>query len=118
MNAATSSTAPAANGTPVSLVEYVRAQPPEEKQAVFLALLREALQLNGDRGLLPIDDEQGKSFGYYVPPKVAAEQLRVLVPVLTPEQEEITRRALADLSKTFDINQFFEELRQEDAGPG
>ena len=103
-----------ANG---SAVEYVCALPPEAKQAVFLALLREALKLNGDRGLLPIDDETGKSFGYYVPPKAAEKQLRAFAPILSPEQQDVTRLALSDLSKTFDVKDFLEKLRQEDAPP-
>ena len=56
---------------PASAVDYVRSLPPEEKQAVFLELLREAMRSYGDRGLQPIDDEDGRPFGYYVPPRAA-----------------------------------------------
>ena len=81
------------NGSPVSAVDYVRALAPEEKQAVFLVLLREALAENGDTGLLPVDDEDGKPFGYYIPPKAAAELYRLHGPQLTEEEErEIDRR--------------------------
>ncbi len=74
MSAATTPNPPETSGPSVSPVEYVRNLPPEEKQAVFLALLREALQYNGDTGLLPVEDENGKAFGYYVPQKAAANQ--------------------------------------------
>lgn len=82
-----------ANGSATSAVEYVRALPPDEKQAVFLALLREALAENGDTGLLPVDDEDGKPFGYYVPPKAAAEIYKLHGPQLTEaEEQEIDQR--------------------------
>jgi len=85
--------ATAADGTPVSPADYVRGLSPEDKQVVFLTLLREALQLNGDTGLLPVEDEDGKPFGYYVPPKVAAERADALLPKITPEREaELARR--------------------------
>jgi hypothetical protein len=88
MSAATTpTTPPIANGTPVSPVEYVRSLPPEEKGKVLLALLREAMADNGDSGLMPIDDEEGKPFGYYVPPKAAEELYRLYGPQLTEERE-------------------------------
>src|SRR5437899_10688037 len=95
----TAATAPSASipatehGQRQSPVEYVKGLPPEDKQAVFLALLREALQINGDRGLMPVEDEDGKSFGYYVPPQIAAAHAQATEPKLTPEREaELARR--------------------------
>lgn len=102
--------------TPASAVEYVRTLPPEGKQAVFLALLREALAETGDTGLLPVDDEDGRPFGYYVPPKAAAAYLKVFPPALAEEQEEGIRRALATPQATFDMNEFLDELSREDRG--
>jgi hypothetical protein len=61
----------AANGPKFSPAEFVRLLSPEDKQAVFLTLLREALELNGDSGLLPIEDEDGKPLGHYVPTRAA-----------------------------------------------
>ena len=94
MSASTLQPPAATNGkVAVSTAEYVRSLPPEDKQAAFLALLREALEQNGDRGLLPIDDEDGKPFGYYVPPKAAEELFRLSGPKLSEEREqEIDRR--------------------------
>lgn len=95
MSAATT-TPPAANGVHASPVDYVKALPPEDKQAVFLTLLREALAENGDAGLLPVDDENGKPFGYYVPPKAAEALFRRYGPQLSEEQEqEIDERIAA-----------------------
>jgi hypothetical protein len=86
----------AANGTPASPVEYVRGLTPEEKQAVFLALLREALQYNGDAALLPVEDENGKAFGYYVPPKTAAAQAVKAWAEMPAEVREKLGRPVAD----------------------
>ena len=70
-----------------SVVEYILALPFEAKQVALLTLLREAMETNGDTGLLAIDDEHGNSFGYYVPPKAAAERATRYGPKLTVEQE-------------------------------
>ena len=76
-----------------SAAEYVRALSSEEKQAVFLALLREAIQMNGDSGLLPVEDEDGNPFGYYLPPKAVAARAEALLPKLSQEREaELARR--------------------------
>ena len=74
-------------------VEYVRTLSSEEKQAVFLALLREAIQMNGDTGLLPVEDEEGNPFGYYLPTKAVAARAEALLPKLSQEREaELARR--------------------------
>jgi hypothetical protein len=92
MNAVTT-TRTTTNGSPVSAVEFVRSLPPEEKQAVFLALLREAIQLNGDTGLLPIEDEDGNPFGCYLPPKAIAARAEALLPKMSQEREaELAKR--------------------------
>ena len=95
MSAATTPiTPPTANGAPVSPVEYVRSLSGEDKQAVFLALLREAISMCGDTGRVLIDDENGKPFGHYVPPK--AVEASELLPDPTPEQAaELDRRSRA-----------------------
>lgn len=82
-----------ANGSPITATEYVRTLSPEEKQAVFLALLREAIQINGDTGLLPVEDEEGNPFGYYLPPKAVAARAESQLPKLSKEREaELARR--------------------------
>ena len=53
---------PAVSTAAISPVEYVRGLTPEEKEAVFLSLLRETAHFNGNAGPLPIHDEDGKSF--------------------------------------------------------
>ena len=85
---------------------------------LFRSLLREAMQSHGDTGLLPIDDEEGKAFGYYVPPKAAAEQFRSLLPTLKLEDRKTTAAALASLDKTFGMSEFLDELKREDERRG
>lgn len=97
-----------------SPVEYLQRLSQEDKQVVLLGLLREAMQSHGDTGLLPIDDEEGKSFGYYVPPKAAAEQFRSLLPSLTAQDRQVTAAALATLDQTFEMKAFLEELKFDD----
>lgn len=85
-------TAPAATN-PYHAVEFARALSPDAKRAVFLALLREAVEENGDDGLLPVEDEDGNPFGYYLPPKAVAARAGALLPQLSAEREaELARR--------------------------
>lgn len=99
-----------------SPVDYVRQLSPEDKQAVFLELLREALRSHGDRGLLPIDDEAGKPFGYYVPPKAVAELYKLRGPKLTEEEEREIDRRVESLDPTIPMQQVIAELKGELAG--
>ena len=104
---------PTANGVHATPVDYVKALPPEDKQAVFLSLLREALAENGDAGLLPVDDENGKPFGYYVPPKAAAEMAERELPKLSPEREREMADRLTRLHTAVPIEQAVAELREQ-----
>jgi hypothetical protein len=97
----------------ISPVEFVKSLPPEAKQAVFLALLREALQYNGDCGLLPIDDESGKPFGYYVPPKAAAELFERNGPKLTEEEEREIDRRIESLDPTIPMEVVIADLKRQ-----
>lgn len=103
--------------TSVKSVDYVRALPQGEKQLVLVALLKEAVRLNGDRGLLTIDDE-GTPFGYYVPPQTAERHFRLMAPILTPEQRAISQAALANPDQTFDMKNYLNELSLADGLPG
>ena len=80
-------------GTSVSSQEFVQGLSPSEKQALFLTLLRDAMQFSSDSDLLPIEDEHGNPLGYYVPAKAAARRAESVLPKLTPQREaELTRR--------------------------
>ena len=88
------------NGQTLAPTEYIRTLPPEEKQAVFLALLREALQFHGDTGLLPIEDENGMPFGYYVPPTAAKSLSDQAWHEMPTEVREALSRPVKDLDNT------------------
>jgi len=108
-------TVPNTNGTPASAVEYVRALSPEAKQAVFLALLREVLAMNGDTGVFPVNDEEGKPFGYYVPPKTAAALAEQEVPKLSPEREQELTDRFGRLHTAVPISQVIADLKEQAA---
>lgn len=99
-------------------LDFIRRLPPADKQAVFLALLREAVEIHGDSDLMPILDEHGQFFGCYVSPKASSHQFQTLAATLTPQERERTEQALANLDRTFEITALFKELQQEDARSG
>jgi hypothetical protein len=114
MTASTLQPPSATNGkAAASVAEYVRSLPPEGKQAAFLALLREALEENGDSGLLPIDDEQGKPFGYYVPPKAAEELFRLHGPKLSEEREQEIDRRIKSLHPGIPIDEVIADFKRQ-----
>lgn len=97
---------------PPSPTEFVSALSPDDKHALFLLLLKEALVTNGDTGLLPIDDEEGRPFGYYVPPK-AAEAASARVWEDMPEDvRAILSRPVADLSRTVSATELVAGLKR------
>lgn len=112
--------APPAKSEPkvsASPVEYVRSLEPDDKQAVFVSLLREALAINGDSGLLPIEDENGNPFGYYVPPN-AAQALSDRIWNDTPAD---VRKALSEpvtnLDRSISSEEMLAILSSGDASP-
>lgn len=109
----TATATPPRPATPApSPAEIVAALPPEDKYAVFLALLKEALAANGDTGLLPIDDELGKPFGYYVPPKAAEAISAQMWADMPDEVRTVLSRPVADLSKTISADELLAGLKR------
>lgn len=100
--------------TPYQAVEFARALSPEAKQAVFLALLREAVEENGDSCLLPIEDDAGTPFGYYLPPKAVAARASALLPKLSAEREAELARRHADPGKWLTTEELREWLKTAD----
>jgi|SRR6476620_10232195 len=100
--------------TPKNPEEFVRNLSPEDREEVLVYLIREAIRLSGGNGLIPIRATSGESLGYFVPPAVAAAQLRSVLPVLSPEQRAVSERALTSLSDTFDMDAYLDELTAAD----
>jgi hypothetical protein len=92
-------------------VEYVRSLPPEEKEAVFTELAREAIRRNDGRGLIPIATRDGESLGYYMTPAAADEFVERTLPKLSPEREAEIERRLAIPGQTIRAEYLLAELR-------
>lgn len=91
MSTATAEPTLAAKPSPV---EYFRRLPPEDKQLVLVELLREAIAWNGEAGLLAIDGPDGRPFGYFAPPAVAAQQWERLTSEMPAGVRELLTRPL------------------------
>jgi hypothetical protein len=90
----------------------------EEKEIAFAELVEEVIRVHGGNCTIPIAKPNRELLGYLVPIAAAEAQLRTVLPKLTPEQVERSQRALKDLSQTFDVNEFFDELSREDKEAG
>lgn len=113
----TSAEASTRNEFPLSPTELVQAMSPEDKEAVFLALLREALQRNGENGLMPIEDEDGRPLGYYVPPRAAQFLTDQQWAEMPPEVRERMNRRVDDLDNSITAEQFLARLHQPADSP-
>ncbi|MBY0513111.1 MAG: hypothetical protein K2P78_04270 [Gemmataceae bacterium] len=101
-----------------SPAEYVRALPPEDKQAVFLALLRELIEINGGgTGLISIDDEDGRPLGYYVPPDAAAAAAAKAWAEIPPAARDHLGRPVRDLQNSISADELLMVLSPEGGGP-
>ena len=99
--------------TPAGLTadDFIRTLSEDQKQAVLVSLLREALRVNGEKVILPLD-----GLGYFVPPAAAAAHFKIVPPKLTPEEHAAVLRALATPDDTFDIDECLAELSREGQG--
>lgn len=91
-------------------IEFVRGLRPEDQEAVLLYLLKEVTRIDGGNGLIPFQTDNGEPMGYYVPPKVAAEQFAKSGPRLTPEQRAEVQRRIDQPGKTLSFDQMKEWL--------
>jgi hypothetical protein len=98
MSASVTSTPPhPQNGSTTSPVEFVRGLSPEDKEDVFLLLLRELIDLNGGKGLIPIQTPDGKALGYYVPPEAARARWERMLADMPPAVREAMTKPLGDI---------------------
>lgn len=88
----TATTPATANGAArppaASPVEYVRGLPPEDKEDLLVALLRDLIAHWGGRGLIPIETADGGWLGYYVPPEAAKARADRMGAEMPPEVRE------------------------------
>jgi hypothetical protein len=98
---------PMSTATPPTAVEYVRALPPDDQEAVLQFLLTELIRINGGTGLIPFEADDGKSLGYYVPPAAAAELRERLIPPPSAEGDAQMAEALATPGRSVS----FEEMK-------
>ena len=96
----------------VAEAETLRGMSWDRKHALLVALLREAMRLNGDTGLLPVEDEDGRPFGYYVPPRAAAELFLANGPKLSPDEARAADAARRDKAGAIPISQAAAEFRR------
>ena len=98
--------------SPLSPVVYVKSLSLEDKQAVLVALLREAIQINGVDTPMPIEDESGQPMGYYLPPKPAELQVENVGPRLTPEEHTKIEQRLLHLDDGIPIREVIADFKQ------
>jgi hypothetical protein len=119
----TPATAAPVNGQAASPVDYIRALAPEEKEAVFIALLQELIEVNGGgHGLIPFQTADGKSLGYYVPPEASRQRYEQMLAEMPPEVREMMTKPLPpdlDFDDAIPIEDLIASLRaEEDRSPG
>jgi len=94
--------------------ELVRSMSPEVKEAAFILMLKELIEINnGGRCLIPISTET-EQLGYYVPPLAADERFEAYGPKLSPEREAEIAERFTRLHESIPIEQAIEELRQQE----
>jgi hypothetical protein len=98
---------------PLDPVAFVAGLADRDKHALLLALLREAIDLNGETGPIPIDDGAGQMFGYYVPQKAAEAIYETHGPKLTEAEEEEIDRRLANPGPAVPIQEVIDDLKRE-----
>jgi len=100
--------------SPPNISEYIRSLSDEDKEIAFAELVEEVIRSHGGNFTIPVLKSNGDVLAYLVPEAVAAHQMRVTLPKLTPEQLESTKAAIANLDDTFEMDEFLEELKSQD----
>lgn len=105
------------NGSPMSAVDFVRSLSGDDKGHVLIALLRELIEANGGRGLIPIGTPEGESLGYYVPPKAAQARFELYGPKFTAEERAELDRRKSDPGRVLTAEEWITELTARAAEP-
>ncbi len=93
--------------------EYVRNLSVEDRGAMLVALLKDAIHTHGTDCVLPINDDNGARLGQYIPaPQANPERLREIRAAITPDDDAAMSRALATTGDSVTLDQFLSEMRE------
>lgn len=96
--------------SPSSVADYIRSLSAEDKDAALVELVREVIRETGGKSAMPVRTREGEDLGYYLPPAVVGSRLEGIYAMLTPDQLDRSRKAVATLNDTFDMDEFIDRL--------
>lgn len=97
-----------------SPTEFVRNLSAEDRGAMLVALLKDAIHAHGTDCVLPINDDDGARLGQYIPaPQANPERLREIRAGVSPDDEAAMTHALATPGDSVMLDQFLAEMRDE-----
>ena len=97
-----------------SAVEYVRSLSIEDREAVFMDLLKECIEANAPLNVFEFDNGQ-EHLGFYFSTAAVQGQFEAFGPKFTPEQQAEIDRRCADLSDAIPVAEMIEDLKREAA---
>jgi len=97
--------------TPAAATAFVGTLTDDAKQCLLVALLEDAIALTGGDGLISVQTHDGKSLGYYVPPKAADARFELYGPKLTAEELEEYARRIRNPGKALSAQEWVAELK-------
>ncbi len=92
-------------------VAFARSLSDDDMHGVLVALLRTAMERYGETTLIPVDDEAGRPWGYFVPPRAVDALYQVNGPGLTEEEEQELDRRLANPGPTVPLSDAIATLK-------
>jgi hypothetical protein len=95
-----------------SAVEYVRSLSIEDREAVFMDLLKECIAANAPLDVFEFDNGK-ENLGFYFSNAAVDGQFKAFGPKFTAEQQAEIDRRCADLSDAIPIAEIIEDLKRE-----
>ena len=97
-------------GSRIPPLDFLRSLSLEDKEELFVELLREVIAYHGGKGLIPVETPDGEWLGYFVPPEAAAARAEAALPKLTLEREAELARRQTNPGTTVSAQQLIAEL--------